>query len=43
MDSILSAFSNISKEEKVGIQILVEPLHEDWLKKMRKKADDIKE
>ena len=43
MDSILSAFSNISKEEKVWIQILVEPLHEDWLKKMRKKADDIKE
>lgn len=25
------------------MQILVEPLHEDWLKKMRKKADDIKE
>ena len=43
MDSILSAFSNLSKEEKVWIQILVEPLHEDWLKKMRKKADDIKE
>lgn len=43
MDSILSAFSNLSKEEKVGIQILVEPLHESWLKKMRKKADDIKE
>lgn len=43
MDSILSAFSNINKEEKVWIQILVEPLHEDWLKKMRKKADDIKE
>ena len=43
MDSILSAFSNLSKEEKVWIQILVEPLHEDWLKKMRKKAEDIKE
>jgi len=43
MDSILSAFSNLSKEEKVWIQILVEPLHESWLKKMRKKADDIKE
>ncbi|MBB1557091.1 MAG: type IV secretory system conjugative DNA transfer family protein [candidate division SR1 bacterium] len=43
MDSILSAFSNISRDEKVGIQILVEPLHENWLKKMRKTADDIKE
>ncbi len=43
MDSILSAFSNISRDEKVWIQILVEPLHEDWLKKMRKRADEIKE
>ena len=43
MDSILSAFSNISRDEKVWIQILVEPLHENWLKKMRKSADDIKE
>ena len=43
MDSILSAFSNINRDEKVWIQILVEPLHESWLKKMRKTADDIKE
>lgn len=43
MDSILSAFSNINRDEKVWIQILVEPLHEDWLKKMRKKAESIKE
>ena len=43
MDSILSAFSNISRDEKVWIQILVEPLHENWHKKMRKTADDIKE
>ena len=43
MDSILSAFSNISRDEKVWIQILVEPLHENWLKEMRKTADDIKE
>ena len=28
---------------KYWIQILVEPLHENWLKKMRKTADDIKE
>lgn len=43
MDSILSAFSSITKNEKAWIQILVEPLHEDWLKQMRKKADKIKE
>ena len=43
MDSILSAFSNIDRHEKVWIQILVEPLHESWLKKMRKTAEDVKE
>ncbi|MDR0651231.1 MAG: hypothetical protein LBG59_07750 [Candidatus Peribacteria bacterium] len=37
MDSILSAFSHISKDEKACLQIMVEPLSEDWLKKMRKK------
>ena len=37
MDSILSAFSNISRDEKVWIQILVEPLHENWLKKKLQK------
>lgn len=42
MDSILSAFANLNKEEKACLQIMVEPLSEDWLKKMRKKAEDIK-
>ncbi|MDR2415309.1 MAG: ATP-binding protein [Candidatus Peribacteria bacterium] len=42
MDSILSAFSHISKEEKACLQIMVEPLSEDWLKKMRKKGEKIK-
>ncbi|MDR3169614.1 MAG: hypothetical protein LBU27_07950 [Candidatus Peribacteria bacterium] len=42
MDSILSAFSNISKEEKACLQIMVEPLSEEWLKKMRKKGDKVK-
>ena len=43
MDSILSAFNNVSKEEKMDLQILVQPLHENVLKKMRKKAEKIKE
>lgn len=42
MDSILSAFSSSSKDEKLCLQIIVEPLSEDWLKKMRKKCEEIK-
>lgn len=42
MDSILSAFSSVNKEEKACLQILVEPLSEDWLKEMRKKGEKIK-
>lgn len=42
MDSLLSAFSHIWKEEKVCFQILVEPLSEKWLKKMRKEWERIK-
>lgn len=41
-DSILSAYSKITKEEKLLLQILIQPLHESWLKKMRKKAEKIK-
>lgn len=42
MDSILSSCSQIDKNEKLLLQVLVEPLAEDWLKKLRKKADKIK-
>ncbi|MDR0651501.1 MAG: hypothetical protein LBG59_09200, partial [Candidatus Peribacteria bacterium] len=42
MDSILSAFSNISKDEKACLQIMVEPLSEERLKKMRKKGEKVK-
>lgn len=42
MDSILSAFSRLTKDEKACLQILVEPLNEERLKKMRKKADKTK-
>ncbi|MDR2541541.1 MAG: hypothetical protein LBD11_07485 [Candidatus Peribacteria bacterium] len=42
MDSLLSAFSNVSKEEKASLQIMVEPLSEERLKKMRKKGEKVK-
>jgi len=43
MDSILSAYNNVNKDEKLCLQVLVQPLHEKWLKDMRKKAEKIKE
>ena len=42
MDSLLSAFSQVGKQEKVCFQILVEPLSEKWLKDMRKQWEKIK-
>ena len=42
MDSILSAFSSVNKDEKACLQILVEPLSESWLKDMRKKGEKVK-
>jgi len=42
MDSILSSCSQIDKDEKLFLKILVKPLAEEWLKKLRKKADKIK-
>lgn len=43
MDSLLSACSKIDKDEKLLLQILVEPLEEKRLKKLRKKAEKIKD
>lgn len=37
MDSILSAYNNVNKDEKMILQILVEPLPSKRLKKMRKR------
>lgn len=42
MDSLLSAFSHLTRDEKACLQILVEPLNEEWLKKMRKKGEQVK-
>jgi hypothetical protein len=36
MDSLLSSFAHVGKQEKVCFQILAEPLSEKWLKDMRK-------
>lgn len=43
MDSILSAYNSVTKDEKLCLQLLVQPLHESTLKSMRKKAEKIKE
>ena len=43
MDSILSSYNNVGKDEKMVLQILVEPLPSKRLKRMRKKADKIKQ
>ncbi|HPC34461.1 MAG TPA: hypothetical protein PLP73_02270, partial [Candidatus Absconditabacterales bacterium] len=42
MDSILSSYSNVGRDEKMILQILVEPLPSRHLRRMRKKADKIK-
>lgn len=42
MDSLLSAFSQVWKEEKACFQILAEPLPEKWIKDMRKTWEKIK-
>jgi hypothetical protein len=43
MDSILSSCSQIDKDEKLLLQILIEPLEEERLKKLRGKGEKIKE
>ena len=43
MDSLLGAFSKVSYDEKMMLQILVSPLDDSWLKKLRKQADAIKQ
>jgi hypothetical protein len=43
MDSILSAYNSVNKDEKLDLQILIQPLQESVLQKMRKKVEKIKE
>jgi hypothetical protein len=42
MDSILSAYNNVGKDEKMILQIMMQPLHEKRLKRLRKRAERIK-
>lgn len=43
MDSLLGAYSKVSVNEKICLQILVSPLDESWLKNLRKQAEKVKE
>jgi len=42
MDSILSSFSRVRKDEKLQLQILVKPIWEWWQNKFRKKIKQVK-
>ncbi len=42
MDSILSAFSRVSREEKLSLQFLITPLGEDWQKEMSDNIEKLK-
>ena len=42
MDSILSSFSRVKKDEKLQLQILIKPISEAWQWKFRKKIEKIK-
>ncbi len=43
MDSLLGAYSKVNVDEKITLQVMVSPLQESWLKKLRKKSEHIKE
>lgn len=43
MDSLLGAYSKVNVDEKISLQVLVSPLQESWLKKLRKKSEHIKD
>jgi len=42
IDSVLSSFSRVSIDEKLALQILIQPISEKWQKKFRKKIKSIK-
>ncbi len=42
MDSILSSFSRVTMDEKLWLQILMQPISESWQKKFRKRIKQIK-
>jgi len=42
MDSILSSFARVERDERLVLQLVVSPLSSVWQKKMRKKVEKIK-
>ncbi len=42
MDSILSSFSRVKRDEKLQLQMLVQPIWESWQKSFRKKIKKVK-
>lgn len=42
MDSVISAFSKLDREEKLCFQLLASPLEEDWQHNLRTLVEDIK-
>jgi len=43
MDSLLGSYSKVTVDEKINLQILISPLADSWLKKLRKKTEKVKE
>jgi len=43
MDSLLGSYSKVTIDEKISLQILVSPLDDSWLKRLRKKTETVKE
>jgi hypothetical protein len=43
MDSLLGSYSKVNVDEKISLQILVSPLADSWLKKLRQKTEEVKE
>lgn len=43
MDSLLGSYSKVNVDEKINLQILISPLADSWLKKLRKKTEEVKE
>jgi hypothetical protein len=43
MDSLLGSYSKVNVDEKICLQILISPLSDSWLKKLREKTEGVKE
>ena len=42
MDSILSAYSKVHRDEKLGLQILLSPIDDNIVKSLRKELESLK-